>query len=159
MRVFVWIANICGWPILQIAISAVSLRLPAELFVHDNWITATRKWEHEGRVYRDWLSIRAWKQLLPDGAPWLGGFSKKKLNARDSDYLAQFLVETRRAEVAHWCMLCCFPIFFLWNPPWACCVMCAYAVASNLPCIVAQRYNRIAIIRLVRHRSESIARP
>ena len=97
--------------------------------------------------------------MLPDGAPWLGGFSKKKLNARDPGCLAQFLVETRRAEIAHWCMLACFPIFFLWNPPWACGVMCAYAVAANLPCIVAQRFNRMAITRLVSNRSESVAHP
>ncbi len=110
-------------------------------------------------MYKDWFRIRKWKQMLPDGAPWIGGFSKKKLNARDPGDLAQFLVETRRAEIAHWCMLACFPIFFLWNPPWACCVMCAYAVAANLPCIAAQRFNRMAITRLLSNRSESVARP
>jgi glycosyl-4,4'-diaponeurosporenoate acyltransferase len=159
MSIFVWIANIVGWPVIHIAISAVSLRLPGKCFVHDNWITAARRWERGGRVYKDWFSIRKWKQLLPDGAPWLGGFSKKRLDARDPQYLAQFLVETRRAEVAHWCMLACFPIFFLWNPPWACWVMCGYAVAANLPCIIAQRYNRIVIGRLARRRSESIEHP
>jgi glycosyl-4,4'-diaponeurosporenoate acyltransferase len=159
MSILVWIANILGWPAIHIAISAVSLRLPAERFAQDNWITAPRSWEGGGRVYKDWLRIRKWKQMLPDGAPWIGGFSKKKLNARDPGCLAQFLVETRRAEIAHWCMLACFPIFFLWNPPWACGVMCAYAVAANLPCIVAQRFNRMAITRLVSNRSESVAHP
>jgi len=159
MSILVWIANIFGWPVIHIGISYVSLRMPAEHFFHDNWITAPRAWESGGRIYRDWFRIRKWKQMLPDGAPWLGGFSKKKLNARDSRYLEQFLIETRRAEVAHWCMLVCFPIFFLWNPPWACWVMCAYAIAANLPCIVAQRYNRMSITRLVSNRSESIARP
>jgi glycosyl-4,4'-diaponeurosporenoate acyltransferase len=159
MSIFVWAANILGWPVIQISISYVSLRLPAERFVADNWITAPRGWERGGRVYKDWFRIRKWKQLLPDGAPWLGGFSKKKLDAREQEYLDQFLVETRRAEVAHWCMLFCFPVFFLWNPPWACCVMCAYAVAANLPCIVAQRYNRMAIARLAHNRSRLIARP
>jgi glycosyl-4,4'-diaponeurosporenoate acyltransferase len=156
MSIFVWIANIFGWPVIQIAISYASLQLPAEKFDQDNWITESRKWERGGRVYRDWFQIRKWKQMLPDGASWLGGFPKEKLNAREPDCLAQFLIETRRAEVAHWCMMACFPIFFLWNPPWACCVMCAYAVGANLPCILAQRYNRMAISRLVRNRSESI---
>jgi glycosyl-4,4'-diaponeurosporenoate acyltransferase len=156
MSILVWIANIFGWPIIHIAISYVFLQLPAENFEHDNWITASRKWEHDGRIYKDWFRIRKWKQMLPDGAPWLGGFSKKQLPARDPGYLMQFLIETRRAEVAHWCMLACFPIFFLWNPPWACCVMCAYAVAANLPCIVAQRYNRMAIKRLVINRNRSL---
>ena len=159
MSIFVWVANIFGWPIIHIAISTLSLRLPAENFVDDNWITVSRKWERDGQFYQDWLRIRKWKQILPDGAPWLGGFSKKTLKRHDPGYLSQFLIETRRAEIAHWCMLACFPIFILWNPPWAWCVMCAYAVAANLPCILAQRYNRIAIRRLVGNRSEVIARP
>jgi glycosyl-4,4'-diaponeurosporenoate acyltransferase len=157
MSIFVWIANIFGWPVIQIFISYASLRLPAEKFARDNWITETRKWERGGRVYRDWFRIRKWKKMLPDGAPWLGGFSKKALCARDPHYLAQFLIETRRAEVAHWCMIACFPIFFVWNPPWACGVMCAYAVGANLPCIVAQRYNRMTICRLLSRRSGSMA--
>ena len=154
MRIFVWIANILGWPVIHMAISAVSLRLPADLFAEDNWITAARGWEKGGQAYKRWLLIRRWKQMLPDGAPWLGGFSKKKLDAHDPVYLAKFVIETRRAEIAHWCMLACFPIFFLWNPPWACCVMCGYAIAANLPCILAQRYNRLVIRRVVEHRQE-----
>jgi glycosyl-4,4'-diaponeurosporenoate acyltransferase len=157
MSIFVWIANIFGWPVIHIAVSYVSLRLPAEDFARDSWITASRKWERGGLIYKDWFHIRKWKHMLPDGAPWLGGFSKKNLDARDPDQLSQFLIETRRAEIAHWFMLACFPIFFLWNPPWACCVMLAYAVAANLPCIVAQRYNRMAIGRLVGRRNGSVA--
>jgi glycosyl-4,4'-diaponeurosporenoate acyltransferase len=90
--------------------------------------------------------------MLPDGAPWLGGFAKKNLQQRDALYLAQFLSETRRSELAHWSMLCCLPAFFLWNPPWACCVMTAYALAANFPCILAQRYNRIVLDRVLRSR-------
>jgi glycosyl-4,4'-diaponeurosporenoate acyltransferase len=101
-------------------------------------------------VYRDWLAIRKWKSLLPDGAPWFGGFAKKKLLEHNSTALAQFLIETRRAEIAHWCMLGCLPVFWVWNPPWARCVMTAYAIAANLPCILVQRYNRFALNRIVR---------
>ena len=67
--------------------------------------------------YRDRFAIRTWKSLLPDGAPWLGGFAKKKLRGRNRAYLAQFLLETRRAEVAHWCMLACLPVFFRLESP------------------------------------------
>ncbi len=71
-------------------------------------------------------------------------------------YLEQFLRETRRAEVAHWLMLLCVPLFFLWNPPWARLVMVAYALAANLPCILAQRYNRIVLYRVVRARRRAV---
>ena len=147
-----WAANLLGWPLIHLAVAFVFLRLPPHLFARDRWITALRRWERDGRLYRDWLAIRKWKSLLPDGAPWLGGFAKKKVSGRDPSYFAQFLLETRRAEFAHWCMLCCLPVFFLWNPPWARLVMTAYALAANLPCILAQRYNRIVLDRLVRTR-------
>lgn len=142
-------ANFLGWPLIHLAIGSVALRLPPHLFARDIWITAPRRWEGGGRLYRDWLAIRRWKSMLPDGAPWIGGFAKKKIRSRDSTYLARFLLETRRAELAHWCMLCCLPVFFLWNPPWARLVMTAYALTANLPCILVQRYNRIALGRVV----------
>jgi glycosyl-4,4'-diaponeurosporenoate acyltransferase len=132
------------------AVAYFALRIPQRIFAHDTWFTAQRPWELDGRLYRDWLAIRKWKALLPDGAPWLGGFSKKRVQQRNSAYLAQFLIETRRAEIAHWCMLACLPIFFLWNPPWARWVMAAYALAANLPCILVQRYNRSTLQRIAR---------
>jgi glycosyl-4,4'-diaponeurosporenoate acyltransferase len=95
------------------------------------------------------LSIRSWKSRLPNGAPWLGGFSKGRIAQRDERYLERFIAETRRAEFAHWCMLLCLPVFFLWNPPWACGVMTLYAITANVPCIAAQRYNRITLTRLL----------
>ncbi len=152
MMALIWAANLLGWPLIHLAVAFVALRLPPHLFAQDNWLTAPRQWERGGRPYRDWLAIRKWKSMLPDGAPWLGGFSKSKVNFRDPSCLAQFLLETRRAESAHWCMLCCLPLFFLWNPPWARLVMTAYALAANLPCILAQRYNRVALDRAVRNR-------
>ena len=151
----IWAANLLGWPLIHLAIGLAALRLPPHLFARDSWLTAPRRWERDGRLYRDKLAIRKWKAMLPDGAPWLGGFAKKKFSTRDPSYLAQFLLETRRAELAHWCMLCCLPLFFLWNPPWACLVMTAYALAANLPCILAQRYNRIALDRAVRTRQRA----
>ncbi len=159
MTALVWAANLLGWPVIHLFVASAALRLPPELFARDSWLTIPRSWEHDGQFYRDWFAIRKWKPLLPDGAPWLGGFGKKQLRARDSAYISQFVVETRRAEVAHWGMLACLPIFFLWNPPWACWLMSAYAVAANLPCILAQRYNRFAFERLARRRAHTLVHP
>lgn len=156
MTLLVWAANILGWPIVHITISFVSLSVPSELFDADNWLTARRRWEDDGRLYKRWIGVRKWKAFLPDGASWLGGFSKKKLSCRSREYLRQFLRETRRAEIAHWCTFGCLPVFFIWNPPWACCVMAAYAVAANLPCILAQRYNRFVLRSLVEGRRRAV---
>ena len=159
MRALIWVANVLGWPIIHLSVASVVLRLPSEIFAHDNWLTAPRHWEQGGRLYRQCFAIRKWKSWLPDGAPWLGGFAKKTLRVRDPAYLEQFLLETRRAEVAHWCMFACLPIFFLWNPPWACWLMSVYAGAANLPCILAQRYNRLGFERLARSRAYPLVQP
>jgi glycosyl-4,4'-diaponeurosporenoate acyltransferase len=145
----VWAANLLGWPIIHLAIGFVALRVSSQVFARDTWLTTPRPWEQDGYLYRRWLAIRRWKFLLPDAAPLFGGFAKKKFLERNPTYLAQFLIETRRAEIAHWCMLCCLPLFLIWNPPWARCVMTAYALAANLPCIFVQRYNRFTLNRIV----------
>lgn len=150
MIALVWAANVLGWPILHIAIGFIALRVPHRLFECDTWLTTPRPWEKDGQVYRDWLAIRRWKYLLPDAAPWLSQSAKKKLPQRNPAHVAEFIIETRRAEIAHWLMLSCLPIFFIWNPPWACGVMSVYAFAANLPCILAQRYNRIVLNRIAR---------
>jgi glycosyl-4,4'-diaponeurosporenoate acyltransferase len=147
MTVLIWTANILGWPLIHLVIGFVSLRISSRYFLCDNWLTAPRSWERNGLLYRDHLAIRKWKSLLPDAAPWLGGAAKRKLCAHNHALLTQFILETRRAELAHWCMLTCLPIFFLWNPPWARWVMAIYAVAANLPCILVQRYNRLSLHR------------
>lgn len=149
MTALLWTANLLGWPVVQLGLAALFLRLPRSYFAADGPLYRARGWEQDGRFYARWLRIRSWKRLLPDGAPWVGGMAKRRLESRDSAYLEAFLIETRRAESAHWCMVLCLPLFFLWNPPWARWVMTAYAVAANGPCIAAQRYNRIVLQRHV----------
>jgi glycosyl-4,4'-diaponeurosporenoate acyltransferase len=144
------LVNALGWLILQLSIAAVAVRVDPCWFANDNMLFRVHAYEIE--FYRRWLHIRRWKRLLPDGAPWVGGsFRKKSLHGSNPAYLRKLLVETRRGEVAHWLMLASFPIFFLWNPPWARIVMMSYAIAANLPCIIAQRYNREAVHRLQQH--------
>lgn len=145
-----WAANVLGWPVIHVVIAAIFLRLPLRLFAGDCFVYQAWPWERDGMLYRKWLLVRRWKALLPDGAPWLGGFPKKRLERREADYVRRFILETRRAECAHWCMLCCLPVFFLWNPLWARWVMTAYAVGANVPCILVQRYNRVVLVRLAK---------
>jgi glycosyl-4,4'-diaponeurosporenoate acyltransferase len=141
-------ANALGCAALQLTIAAIAVRIDARHFGRDSPLYRTHP--AEIAFYRRVLRIRRWKSLLPDGAPWVGGaFRKKRLAARDSAYFRQFLLETRRGEAAHWLMLACFPIFFLFNPPWARAVIAVYALAANLPCILAQRYNRAVAERIL----------
>jgi glycosyl-4,4'-diaponeurosporenoate acyltransferase len=147
MNTIGYAANLLGWPLLQMAIGFATTRLPSRLFADDCWLTVGRSWERNGSLYAGRLALRRWKRLLPDGATWFGGFPKKKIASHHPAYLRKFVLETRRSEIAHWCMLCCFPIFFLWNPQWACFVMVVYGLAANLPCIIVQRYNRMVLLK------------
>lgn len=137
-------ANVLGWAVLQLAIAWGAVRIDSRRFAQENRFFRVRRWERG--FYRRRLLIRRWKRALPDGERWVrGGFSKNRLAATDPGYLQRFVAETRRGEAAHWAMIACLPLFCIWNPVWACLVNALYAAASNLPCIVVQRYNREAI--------------
>ena len=141
--------NVLGWPILQLSLARIFLAIPDKYLAHDSWLTRERSFERGGQLYSRGLWIRRWKRMLPDGAPWLGGRPKRWSETRGVAELKILSMETRRSEAAHWCMLLCSPIFYLWNPPWACAVMTCYGVIANLPCILAQRANRMRIARIL----------
>ncbi len=150
--------NTLGCAILQLAIAAIAVRIDPRRFAPDTALLRTRPSEID--FYRRLLHIRRWKALLPDGAPWVGGtFRKKRLQGRDPTYLHRFLLETRRAEAAHLLALALFPLFFFWNPPWARIVIALYALAANLPCILAQRYNGHVVQQILTRHTHSDQKP
>lgn len=137
----VWIIalNVGGWLALQMGLAWAFTKMPLAWFGPGK----TRAWERDGRVYERLCRIKAWKHRLPDAARWFGGgFAKGTLAGMNRDYLERFARETWRGELCHWFALACAPIFFLWNPWWGDLIIVAYALAANLPCILAQRYNR-----------------
>ena len=132
--------NVLGWPVLYLAMAGIALRLPARWFDPNGWLFRARGWERNGRFYERRFAVKLWKDRLPDAAPWFsGGFAKKTLVSVDAKYLVRFIRETCRGEACHWAMLTAAPLFFLWNRYWADCVLIAFALTANLPCIVAQR--------------------
>ena len=140
------VLNLAGWPVIQCSLAWSFTRMPLRWFNPG----PARVWEQDGRFYERAFGVKRWKDRLPDGARWFGGgFAKGTLDARDSDYLRQFMRETWRGELCHWVALGCAPVFILWNPWWADLVMVAYGVVANLPCILAQRYNRLRFRRLL----------
>ncbi len=138
-----WIValNCAGWPLIQLGLAWLFTRMPERWFARQPRALPIEPW-----IYRHVFQVRRWKDRLPDAAGWFGGgFAKRSLTSRDPDYLRRFISETWRGELCHWSALAFVPLFFLWNPPWADAVILAYALAANLPCILAQRYNRIRL--------------
>jgi glycosyl-4,4'-diaponeurosporenoate acyltransferase len=148
MKWSVFVANILGWPIIQLGIAWCMTRVSPYRFAKNGriWRVAAE----EALFYRGRLRICRWKSMLPDGAEWVGGkFPRKKLRGHDANYLSLFIVETKRGELAHWIMFACFPLFYPWNPLWVWPIMAFYAFVSNVPCIIVQRYNRMIAYRLL----------
>jgi len=114
-------------------------------------VTRLRAMEEGGTWYRDRLQIDRWKDRLPEaGAGFAGGYAKRTIGSSDARELERFVVETRRAEHAHWGMAAGVAVTTLWNPWWAAPINLAVAAGSNLPCIAVQRYNRARLTRLLR---------
>ena len=134
--------NCVGWPLIQMGLAWLFTRMPAD------WFNAPLGPSGNGWAYRRLFRVRQWKDHLPDAASWFaGGFAKRSIASSDPHYLQDFIRETWRGELCHWTALAFTPLFFLWNPWWADLVCLAYALAANLPCILAQRYNRARLTR------------
>lgn len=137
------ISYIILWPLMQVSIALIGNRFTNKHFDPDSWWLKTRKWEQNGDFYDNVFKIKKWKHLLPDGAKTHeGGFTKGHLKSYDPDYLKAFIAETGRAEIFHWLQIFPFWVFGLWSPPFVIWIMLCYALIVNMPCILAQRYNR-----------------
>ncbi|MEC5127909.1 hypothetical protein VSU19_14180 [Verrucomicrobiales bacterium BCK34] len=144
------IANIVGIPAIHLGISWFYVRLDRNRFDPGSALYRERAWENQGRLYEKVFRIRKWKHLLPDAAPWFDGFAKGKLNKRDPGYIRDFIAETCRSESAHYAQIPGILLTLIWNPwPVAAVVMIIYAILSNLPCILLQRFTRIRMRKLL----------
>ena len=152
-----WLAiaiDAAAWACVQVGAGYLVHRLPDRLLTRDTWLLRQRRWEREGWFYVDVARIRRWKKLLPEaGAIFGGGVSKRTLAGRQPHHLERLATETRRAELGHWLMILPAPVFVALNRPLLMPFMALYPLAVNLPCIAAQRYNRIRLMRAVRRRS------
>lgn len=144
----VWIVvlNVAGWLAIQVGFAWAFTKMPVTWFNPGNAFS----WECGGRFYERVCYIKDWKDRLPDAARWFGGgFAKGTLAGTKVDYLQRFIRETWRGELCHWVAIACAPVFFLWNPWWGDLIIVTYALVANLPCILAQRYNRARFQRLI----------
>ena len=145
------LVDVVAWGVIHASTGYLVHRLPARRFARDTWLTRARAVEGGGRLYADVLRIKRWKGWLPEaGAFFAGGYDKKHLRGATPAALETFARETRRAELGHWLAAAGAPLFFLWNPPAVGAVMLVYAAVANGPCIAAQRYNRLRLLRILR---------
>jgi glycosyl-4,4'-diaponeurosporenoate acyltransferase len=148
-RPWMIVLDVVAWAAWSATAGLVAHRMPVSRLGHDKWWFHLRPAERSGRLYER-LRIKRWKDALPEaGALFRGGFSKRRVTRHDREYLERFVIETRRAELAHWPILAIGPTFFLWMPWWLALAMLGYAVIANVPCILVQRYNRARLERML----------
>ena len=153
-------ADAAAWACVQAAAGYLVHRLPDHVLDRDRWLWRERVWERGGRFYVEAAGIRRWKALLPEaGAAFEGGFDKRHLRGRGAADLERLARETRRAELGHWLAVVPAPLFVRCNPPVLAPFMVLYALAVNLPCVAAQRYNRIRLRRVLARTAGAAVRP
>ena len=151
MRVLLYIAvNALFWVIVHFVSGYVVHLFPDSLYRPERLTFRLYRWEYRGSVYRRYLRIHAWKDHLPEAGKFfsLHPFDKSHLTRFDRDYLARFILETCRAELAHDLPFLFYPLCLLWNPWPANLIMFLYAVLANVPFILIQRYNRARLLAL-----------
>jgi len=142
------------WAVVPLLLAYLCLLVPDRYFEPTRFLWRTHGFEQDGRIYERVFHIRSWKHLLPDGG---GTFKKRRYKKKNlTDYSAEnlhrFLIETSRGELIHWLGILPFWVFGLFAPPFVIWIMLLYALIVNLPCIIAQRYNRPRVYALYRRR-------
>ncbi|MEM9016791.1 MAG: hypothetical protein AAGC68_07235 [Verrucomicrobiota bacterium] len=142
-NLWIVILNVIAIPALHLGVSWIYTQMRRDRFKPDSFLFRERSWERGGHIYQRLFKIRKWKSRLPDAAPWFDGFAKGKLSDKDPTYLRAFITETCRGEAAHYAQIPALWLTLIWNPwPVAAIVMFVYAIVSNLPCLLLQRFTR-----------------
>lgn len=146
----IFILDFLAWFFFHMGISALALKIPDNYFERHKELFSSFNWENKGQFWSKWFHVRKWKDSLPDSSSiFKTAYNKKVLNPIDNDTLEKFILETQRAELAHWLSILPAPLFFIWNPAWAGWLMIIYAFFFNLPFIIIQRYNRPRLVLLI----------
>ena len=142
--------NIAAWLVIHLGTGYIISLLPLSLFDPDSRWFSPGAFEGEGIFYERIFRVRAWKGILPDGGNFFGnGFKKRALaEPGNPEYYRLFARETCRAEVSHITGFFEAFLFFAWNHWTIALWMILYAVAFNIPCIIAQRFNRPRLKRM-----------
>ncbi|NPV09913.1 MAG: hypothetical protein HPY83_18370 [Anaerolineae bacterium] len=153
------LVNAIVWVVIHLSVGYLAARVDEARFDPGHWLFRSRAWERDGVLYQRLLRVRRWKGLLPSGGTVFGAFTIHRLRSHDRAYLSRWLAESCRAEMTHWVAILPVVLFLLWNPPLAWAMNMVYAIVANVPCIIAQRYNRPRVLHLLRKQERRATMP
>lgn len=144
--------NSISWFTTHIIISLLSANIPDIYFQH-NKLFKTFKFERSGKIWNELFKVKKWKSFLPDGSILIkNSYSKSELKDFRISTLNKLIIEMRRAEFTHWISILPLPLFFLFNPHYGRWINALYALVSNLPFIITQRYNRPKLEKIYQYK-------
>lgn len=107
-----------------------------------------KEYSFEAKLY-EIIKVKKWKKYLPEGAKVMkNAFDKQHLEKKEEAYYVRFTQELCRAEVLHWFHLLLLLLVFSSSSYWI--YIYIYVVVSNVPCIIAQRYNRPRLLNIIK---------
>lgn len=137
------IINIIMWGIVHLIISGILFKSDIHRHRMWNWLYKTYGFEKSGETWDKIFKVKTYKSKLPEStiiAPT--SFDSSKLKDMQPETLREHIDETNRSELTHWLSILPAPLFFLWNPKVYMPIHLGYALVSNVPFILSQRYNR-----------------
>jgi glycosyl-4,4'-diaponeurosporenoate acyltransferase len=142
--------NIGTWIFWIFLVGYSITKIPANKLDKDLFFTKLMSFEIKSDWYKKVILIDKWKDKLPEFGDFFGnGFAKRSVKQGEIEQLKQFIVATRRAELAHWIMTAGWLITITFNPLWAIIANIIFAHIINFPCLLVQRYNRIRLTKVL----------
>lgn len=139
----------------SIIVTFISTKLPERYYNYRAWLYKERKWERNGEFYQQVLKVKRWKGHMPEIADFIkSAFPKNSIKEFTNEYIEKYLLESCRAEFAHWCIIASSIMFLFCEGTAAFIFILLIAIILNAPFIIIQRYNRPRIIRIMKHKGE-----
>lgn len=135
--------NAVLWGFIHYFVSYIFLNLNDRKYFSGPLRLKSYTFEKNGSVWNKLFQVRKWKDIVPEGGQiFTGSYNKSELKDKSPAALKSFIIEINRAEVTHWMIIFSLPFVLLFNPRWTYIIHGIYALASNIPFIIIQRYNR-----------------
>ncbi len=144
-----FLLNAAVWGAFHLLISTVTLKSNIHHAPLFKSLFRTYRFENSGETWNRIFHIKKIKPHLPESTLVMPkSFDSAHLTDTHPSTLRVHIDETDRAELTHWISMLPALSFFLWNPRKFWILHILYAVLSNLPFILTQRYNRPRLKKL-----------
>lgn len=147
--------NALLWGAIHLSVSYLMLKVKDKHYKNTSLDLKTYPFEKEGTFWQRYTHVKRWKDQLPEGSTYFkSSYDKSSLQDTSRETIEKFYIETNRAELTHWLTMLMAPIVLIFNPRWTYSIHIIYAIISNLPFIIIQRYNRPRFKKILKRQDD-----